>query len=60
MGDLSFEGEVWTSEGKSQDDFMLKDECILLDFEDNAGAPARSSNAAAVVAGTTRRRRGDV
>ena len=29
------EGEVWSPEGKSQDDFMLKDECIVLDYGDN-------------------------
>ena len=37
-------GEVWTAAGKSQDDFMLKDECILLDFADNViGHDNRSS-----------------
>ena len=25
----------WTGEGKSQIDFMIKDECILLDMNDN-------------------------
>ena len=29
------EGEVWSAEGKSQDDFMMKDECIILNYNDD-------------------------
>jgi len=29
------EQEVWSAEGMSQEDFMLKDQCILLDMQDN-------------------------
>ena len=29
------EGEVWSPDGKSQDDFMMKDECIVLNFSDD-------------------------
>ena len=28
--------EVWSAEGMSQEDFMLQDQCILLDMQDNA------------------------
>ena len=29
------EPAVWSAEGMSQEDFMLKDQCILLDMDDN-------------------------
>lgn len=29
------DGEVWNPDGKSQDDFMMKDECIILNFNDD-------------------------
>ena len=50
----SFEGEVWSSEGKSQDDFMLKDECILLDFGDDVIGHDNKYNAHKFIVGRPR------
>ena len=47
-------GEVWTAVGKSQDDFMLKDECILLDFADNVIGHDNKYNAHKWVVGQPR------
>jgi farnesyl-diphosphate farnesyltransferase/isopentenyl-diphosphate delta-isomerase type 1 len=47
-------GEVWTAAGKSQDDFMLKDECILLDFADNVIGHDNKYNAHKWVVGQPR------
>ena len=47
-------GEVWTAAGKSQDDFMRKDECILLDFADNVIGHDNKYNAHKWVVGQPR------
>ena len=47
-------GEVWTAAGKSQDDFMLRDECILLDFADNVIGHDNKYNAHKWVVGQPR------
>ena len=47
-------GEVWSADGKSQDDFMLKDECILLDFADHVIGHDNKYNAHKWVVGQPR------
>eukprot|EP00629_Pelagomonadales_sp_RCC1024_P008229 CAMPEP_0119270942 /NCGR_PEP_ID=MMETSP1329-20130426/7740_1 /TAXON_ID=114041 /ORGANISM="Genus nov. species nov., Strain RCC1024" /LENGTH=763 /DNA_ID=CAMNT_0007270979 /DNA_START=283 /DNA_END=2570 /DNA_ORIENTATION=- len=54
MGDFEIPGEVWSAEGMSQDDFMMKDECILLDFEDQVIGHDNKYNAHKFVVGQPR------
>jgi farnesyl-diphosphate farnesyltransferase/isopentenyl-diphosphate delta-isomerase type 1 len=46
--------KVWSADGMSQDDFMLKDECILLDFADSVIGHDNKYNAHKWVVGQPR------